>query len=137
MTLGSMSSFRLGRKQQRQEAAENAVNTEHRPQEYRRGKKSRADHGKDDMIKNTTDKTAPTIFHNKTNPNYDRIKRPKIRLKKLSTAAAQELIMFKSRKRQKEVTEKEWESEREREKKNKTKNWPPKIFLLRLRSQKA
>jgi hypothetical protein len=69
------------------------------------------------MIKNTTDKTAPTIFHNKTNPNYDSIKRPKIRLKKLSTAAAQEPIMFKSRKRQKEVTEKE--SQREREKQNK------------------
>jgi hypothetical protein len=131
MTLGSMSSFRLGRKQQQQEAAENAVNTGHRPQEYRRGKKSRAHHGKDDMIKNTTDKTAPTNFHNKTNPNYDSIKRPKIRLKKLSTAAAQEPIMFKSRKRQKEVTEKEskrdrdTEREREREReggKNKTKN---------------
>jgi hypothetical protein len=67
------------------------------------------------MIKNTTDKTAPTNFHNKTNPNYDSIKRPKIRLKKLSTAAAQEPIMFKSRKRQKEVTEKESKRDKERQ----------------------
>jgi hypothetical protein len=73
------------------------------------------------MIKNTRDKTAPTIFHNKTNPNYDSIKRPKIRLKKLSTAAAQEPIMFKSRKRQKEVTEKESQREREREREKQNK----------------
>jgi hypothetical protein len=36
-------------------------------------------------------------------------------LKKLSTAAAQEPIMFKSRKRQKEVTEKESKRDKERQ----------------------